>query len=174
MNIKERLKWLLKLGQTTPSNTTTGPTTVSGSPSPMETSVYFPSVSKAWGPENVNNIQYIINLLNQSLYVLSSGQMDLNQLRVSQFNVDTSKYPDAVIMAVVRFSQLFYHRVLTNSGNQAFDNVLTTEERKQRINQLIQYVNSSALPGGPINSFLKSKINGDLKELLLAGLALIK
>lgn len=178
MNIKDRLKWLFKIAQTATDTTTTdpttaGPTTVAGDPTPVDIVTYFASVSQAWGPANLNFIQQIVNILNYSIYVFSSGQLDFNRLRIGQFSVDASKFPDAVLMAVVRLSQMVYNRILTNAG-QPFTAPLTPEDKKARINQMVQTINSSNIPAGAINNFLRTKIGGNLKEMLLSVLPLIK
>lgn len=176
MSILGRLKLLLKIAQetTTPDPTAQdGPTNVSGNPSDVDLVTYFPSVSLAWGAQNLSSIQRVINILNQSIYILSNGQMDFNKLRVQYFNVDTSKYPDATLRAAVVFSQLLYSKVLTNKG-QPFTIALQPQDKATVISFLTQNINSSNIPAGPVNNFLRTKIGGNLKENIVGALATIK
>lgn len=176
MSSKFRLKLLKKVAQaaeTTNNNETTGPTTVSGSPTDCSVVSYFPTSSETWGANNLTFIQQIINDLNDGIYVLSQGQLDFNKLRAQAFNVDVSKYPDRILKNIIIFSKLVYNVMLTDNGSN-FANQLTPEIKKQKISQLTGALSNGGIPDGGINQFLTTKIGGNLKSLITNNLSNIK
>jgi hypothetical protein len=175
MNIIKKIDSWFKAAQAVDSEETgnAGPTTIAGNPSSFQVITLYPSIIKGWGSENLNNIQQLVTDLNQALYVMSEAQLDLNDLRVSTFNVDSSKYPSSAVMALVRLSQLIYSKMLTNGG-QVFKTGLTPEDKRGRLTQIINYINSSNLGSTTKNQFLQSRIGGNLKEKLLSIVQAIK
>ena len=176
MSSKFRLKLLQKIAQVAEQGSTTettGTPTVSGSPTDCSIVSYFQSAPKAWGANNLNYMQSIVNYLNNGIYVLSQGQMDFNNLRVQNFNVDTSKYPDRVLKNIVIFSKLVYNVMLTDNGKD-FAVQLTPETKGQKLKQLNGAVTTGGIPDGVINQFLSTKIGGNLKDLLVSNLSNIK
>jgi hypothetical protein len=171
MSSKLRSKLLEKIAQATPVET--GPATVPGSPSKCDVVSYFGSVIKGWQNQNVSFIQEIIDDLNESIYVLSQGQIDFNKLRVQSFNVDAGKYPDRILKNIVKFSQQVYSLLLTDQGKD-FAAPLTPETRELKINQLTSNLGTVGIPDGSINQFLFSKIGGNLKTKLMTNLKNIK
>ncbi len=175
MSSKLRLNLLKRIAQAAqpPANTTTGPATVSGSPTKCDILVYFPSLIKAWGSNNLSFIQSLVDNLNEGIFILSQGQIDFNKLRVQQFNVDVSKYPDRVLMDIVKFSQMVYKILLTDAGKE-FPAQLSPEMKKTKITQLSGALGTSGIPDGMINQFLGTKIGGNLKSMITNDLSNIR
>lgn len=172
---KLRLRFLEKLAQAgqPPANETTGPTTVSGSPTKCDILVYFPSLIKAWGSNNLTFIQGLVDSLNEGIFVLSQGQVDFNKLRAQQFNVDAGKYPDRVLKNIVKFSQSVYNSLLTEGGKE-FSEALTPEAKKSKITQLNGALGTSGIPDGVINQFLSTRVGGNLKSMITNDLSNIR
>jgi hypothetical protein len=141
---------------------------VSGSPTPIDITTFFPMVIKTWGPDNLAKIQQMVNILNSAIYILSAGQMDFNTLRSQAFNVDASKYPDQTLSAIVKLSGVIYHQMLANQAPS-----LLPPQRGQIINLIKGALNVSAIPDGSINQALQTKV-GNLKEKLNSILITIK
>lgn len=63
--------------------------------------------------------------------------------------------------------------MLTTRG-QPFEMALQPGAKKVIIDYLTQNINSSNIPAGPVNNFLRTKIGGNLKENIVGVLATIK
>jgi hypothetical protein len=174
MSIIGRKKIIERIAQqaATTAPAITGPTSVPGSPSSVPINTFFPSVSIAWGANNIDKIGNIVNILNQAIFVLSNGQMDFNTLRVAYFNVDLSKYPDQTLRAIIALSQVIYTRMLSNRG-QPFRQALSPIIRQQTIMLIERSLNVSSIPAGGINQYLQTKV-GNFKEVMGSILATIK
>lgn len=149
------------------------PTTISGTPSGINVSSLFPSIITAWSTDNLESIQDIVDTLNQAIFILSAGQLDFNKLRVQQFNVDTSKYPDRILKNTVKFTIVVYNNMLTNNG-AAFSKELTAEERKIIIGKIKGSLQADEMPDGGISQELVNKIGGNLKTKISSSLDMIK
>jgi hypothetical protein len=186
MSVKSRAKIWAKLAQnapatpatpatTTPQGTSTAPLT--GSPSPLDVSAWFPTVVRGWGAENVPKIQQLVNILNWAIYALSAQQMDFNYFRQLQFQIVPTQIPDRILLSIARVAQLAYVYILTNGGGIAlFPGALTPQQKANRISLITRALNAAGtlIPDGGINAALQSHIGGNLKEVLFSVLATIK
>jgi hypothetical protein len=107
-----------------------------------------------------------------SIYVLSNGGLDVNRLRGNNFIADPSQYSDPILRGLVKWSQQCYRLVFTNS-TAPFKSALTLTDKKQRVQSLKNFLNTFQIPDGGINSFLTTKISGNLKMILLDTLSQI-
>lgn len=172
MSTKSRIKLLEKIAQAAEQQES-GTNTVSGSPTTADVVALFPQSSIAWGANNIKHLQDIINVLNQSIYILSQGQVDFNRLRTQSFNVDESKFPDTILKAIISLARTIYNKLLTNNG-QIFKKELTPEEKQEIIDLLKQNISISSIPDGGINKFLTTKIGGNFKTVIINLLSNIK
>ena len=154
-----------------PANTTTGPTTVAGSPTTFDPFQFFPTMTVGWGANNATPIRRLSNVLNNALYVLSNGGLDINRMRANNFMVDVSKYPDVVLRGVIRYIGQVYRFLFTNFG-QAFTGPV--QDKTHRIQVLKNVLITFQIPDGGINQFLNNKIGGNLKPIIIDTLSLIK
>lgn len=176
-SIQERSYLIKRIAQavatspaSTPSSATAIPS-VSGSPTTVDIATFFPSISLAWGANNLSKIQNIVNAINFAIYVLSAGQADFNTFRLQYFNIDPDQYPDQTLQGIIRLAQVLYNRMLTNHA-QPFKTALAPQDKQQIIRQVMVPLNSSMIPSGGINAYLQSKV-GAFKETLNSVLATI-
>lgn len=167
-----RRKLIQRLAQTATSSPAPVPAVSSGDPTPVDISTFFPSVSLAWGADNLAKLQRIVNAINNAIYILSGKQMDFNRLRVQLFNVDPSKYPDQALAAIVRLAGVVFNSMLTNR-TQPWQRALTPQERQPIIVKVRTGLNVSTIPGGAINAYLQTKV-GPFKETLNSLLDTVK
>lgn len=163
MSIKGRIKLINRMAQVTQTKQP-GPTSVAGNPMAVDVVSLFTDVPKVWGFNNISKIQQIINIINQAIYVLSDAQIDFNQLRLAYFNIDTSKYSNIVLQAIIRLASVIYMQMLTDKTKQRTQ-PLSSQEKQQIIAHISQSLNVSAIPDGSINNFLQTKV-GNFKEVL--------
>jgi len=162
-----------QLPATTPaSNTKAGPTTVPGSPTAFDPYSYFPTLTTGWGSNNVAPIRQLTNTLNWAIYILTSGQLDMNKLRATNFVVDVSKYPDTIARIVIKIALLSFKMIYNNGA--AYQQVLAPEVKTQRLQILKNAIASLQLPDGGVNALLTTKIGGNIKQVILDTLQQIK
>lgn len=152
-------------------NLPSGPTTVPGSPSPFDPFTYFPTIITGWGSANVPPIRRLSNVLNTTLYVLSNGALDINRLRANNFVVDPSQYPDIVLRGIIKYSQQVHRNVYSNNTAPFKAPV---NNKPARVQALKNFLTTFQIPDGGINSFLQTRIGGNLKLIILDTLDLIK
>lgn len=159
--------------QTTPTTSTTtsqAPTTVPGSPTEVSVTTYFPTFVEAWGANFQGPVDDLLNTLNWTIFILSVGQLSLDQLRQQHFNVDTTKYPDPFLMGVVGFASMVY-RLLLNSGKPFTQRV--TDKRTPLKALQTAITTNAKIPDNLSNSFpqtfLQTKI-GNFKSKVISTL----
>ena len=176
MHPQLRRKVLILLAQqaaTTPvpPNTTAGPQTISGNPTNFDPYSYYPTIMTGWGTNNVSWIRQLSNTLNQAIFVLSNGQLDLNKLRGTNFVVDVSKYPDRVLRSIVQFTLQVYRFIFTNLTGP----FKTAVNNKVQIIQTLKgFLSTYQIPDGGINPFLSNRIGGPFKTVVINTLTQIK
>ncbi len=152
-------------------NLKSGPTTVPGSPSAFDPFAYFPTIMTGWGTANVAPIRRLSNVLNTTLYVLSSGALDINRLRANNFVVDPSQYPDIVLRGIIKYSLQVYKTIYSNNTAPFKTPV---NNKAARVQALKNFLTTFQIPDGGINAFLQTRIGGNLKLIILDTLDLIK
>lgn len=157
MNI--RIKILKKLAQI--SQQTKAP---SGSPNKVNF-LDFPSAANAWGSNNLDIIQNIINIINITMFTLTDAKLDFYKMKQQNFNVDSSQYHD-INKHIIDFAKEFYNKILTNNGS-SFLSALSPEDKVRKITEIKNSSNFVSIPDGGINSILPTKINGSFKSLIL-------
>lgn len=156
-------------GATTTSTTTsTAPTTIPGSPNEVSVTTYFPSFAEAWGSSFKAPTDDLLNTLNWTIFILSIGELSLDQLRQQHFNVDASKYPDPFLMGVVGFAGQVY-RLLLNNGKPFVQKV--SDKRTPLETLRTSITTNSKIPDNLSNSFpqsfLQTKI-GNFKSKVIS------
>lgn len=159
--------------QTTPTTSTTtsqAPTTVPGSPNEVSVSTYFPTFVEAWGANFKGPVDDLLNTLNWTVFILSVGQLSLDQLRQQHFVVDATKYPDPFLMGTVGFAGMVY-RLLLNSG-KPFTQKITDKQAPLETLRTAMTTNGK-IPDNLSNSFpqtfLQTKI-GNFKSKVISTL----
>jgi len=178
MTPKTRIKLLEAVAQTYPGttpapNTQAGPAYVAGAPYAYDPYSYYPTMTLGWGIANVNWIRRLSNIINNAIYFLSQGQLDLNKIRMVNFVVDVSKYPDRVLTAVVKFALQVYRMIYTHQTAD-FKTALLPEDKTAVVTQLKNFLPYFQIPDGPINVALVNKIGGNLKQVLFDTLTQIR
>lgn len=172
-SFQRQILHILAQQQATPAapNTKSGPTSVAGSPTAFDPFAYYPTMITAWGSNNLTPIRQLSHILNIAIYVLSSGALDMNRLRGNNFNIDTSQYPDIVLRGMLNYALQVYRTVYSN-----FTAPFTAplKDKAQRVQKLHNLLTTFQIPDGGINTFLNSKLGGNLKTFILDTLALIK
>lgn len=170
---QQRILYILAQQQAAPvaPNLKSGPTTVSGSPSPFDPFAYFPTMMVGWGAPNVEPIRRISNVLNNALYILSNGALDINRLRANNFVVDVSQYPDIVLRGIINYSLQVFKSVYSNN-TIPFKAPITN--KPQRIQALKNLLTTFQIPDGGINGLLQNRIGGNFKLIILDTLDNIK
>lgn len=144
---------------------------LSGSPTNVETILdYNPTVVIGWSSKNVALIHRIIDILNWSIFIMSTGELDFESFRRTFFSeIDNVK--DAVLLSIVRFSSLVYREILAPQ----FKTELTPEEKAIKIAMLMKAIPSILqISNNEVGGLLKTKIGGNLKENLMGILPMIK
>lgn len=167
MKTKLRIKILEKLSQANPETKL-----ISGSPTNVDINSFPNKIIFAWGNNNHTAIQKLIDLLNDTLFYLTSGQIDFYKMKNSGFITDISQY-HSELKFIILLSKIIYNNILSNLG-QAFENKLTSEEKKEIIDKIKSDVSLDSIPNSGINSILQNKIGGNFKSLILNILSSIK
>lgn len=153
---------------TTDTTTSQAPTTIPGSPNEVSISTYFPTFAEAWGANYKAPVDSLLNTLNWTIFILSTGQLSLDQLRQQHFNMDASKYPDPFLSGVVGFAAQVY-RLLLNSGKPFTQRVSDKQTPLEALRTSI--TTNSKIPDNLSNSFpqsfLQTKI-GNFKSKVIS------
>jgi hypothetical protein len=186
MGAKTRIKLLEALAQATTSTTSTtstttapapntqaGPAYVAGAPYAFDPYSYYPTITLGWGTANTTWIRKLCDTINNAIYFLSQGQLDLNKIRMVNFVVDISKYPDRILTAVVKFALQVYRMILTHQM-APFAAALSTDDKKEVVAQLKSFLTYFQIPDGSVNAALVNKIGGNLKQVLFDTLTQIR
>ncbi len=162
------MKIFRKIAQTVPSTetdaTNQSTTAVSGSPRAFIATNYYPIIL-AFSSKNAPIINGLSNTLNNALYYLSNGKIDLEWMKSVNFNFDISNTPSADLHNLMGFTKQVYSQIYTNNG-QLDNRSLSTEEISKRINPLkfSQFLGNISATG--TNSQLNIKIGGNLKSII--------
>lgn len=174
MSTKARLKLLTKISQmadvaTNPDETmpTSAPvTTVSVPPPPGFTA------SQIWGwmpsmynPNTISTVNSLISLLNTALHFASNGQLNWQELRNDNFQIDPSGIPSVDAKNLLNLSIVVFH-TFVNSGNQPPQkpNPQLIAKWCNQITNSQAFLNLSQLnPTGAV----AQKIPGGLKDTIL-------
>lgn len=145
---------------------------VAGSPSSIDINSFPTQIELAWGSNNLPNIQKLANIINNSLFFLGNGNLDLNRLKQQNFNVDTSIYYGDM-SKIVLFAKLIYNKMFSNNG-VGFKKELSVDEKKEIIDKLKSDTTFVSVPDGGLNNTLPSKIGGNFKSIVIDILNSIK
>lgn len=152
----------------------TTPSTIPGSPREVTVDTYFPTFTQAWGSQFKEPTNELLSTLNWTIFVLSVGQMDLDNLRQNHFNVDASKYPDAFLNGAIGLGKQIYH-LLLNDGQPFTTQIADKSSVIDKLNQAVS-TNSKipdSLSGTFPQSFLQTKI-GNFKPKVISVLTRMK
>ena len=147
--------------------------TVAGSPPSFVASNAYPTIIQGFGAANVPWINNLSNVLNDSLYYSSNGQVHLNWMKSNNFNFGTTQIPSDDLKKIMSFCKVVYSHLYTNLG-QNFKQPLN----QAQIAEIVKFVNSNpalnSLPTVVSNGQLASKIGGNLKTIIQNYLLQIK
>lgn len=170
MNKSLRQRILNKLAQmeapdNLPSEEVSKTKTVSGSPSYFDITQYYPTVITGFGSQNMSWLTKLIDVINQSLFYTSDGQIQFKWMQNNSFNFTTDGVPSVDLKNLMGFSQQIYHIIFTNNGEQ-----YTQQLKPEEIAKKIQALKSSSFlsnlsQSNPMGQ-LQSKLGDNVKTLI--------
>jgi len=172
-----RIKLLHKIAQNAVNQLTTDEVnktnTVAGAPPVFTATSFYPTIITGFAAKNVPWINGLSNVLNDSLYYSSNGQINLTWMKNNNFNVGTTQIPSQDLKNIANFCKEVYQRLYTNLGTD-FEQPLTTQQIAERVGYLNnnQYLNN--LPLAMSSGQLTTKLGGNLKTIIKNYLLQIK
>lgn len=168
-----RYKILQKLAQTTtttpdasiPSPAVATTQSVSGSPPDFTPSAIYPGINKAFGTRNAAVINGLANILSQSLYYTSNGQVSLSSMKNNNFGAGTSDVPSPNLRNLMNFAKAVYNSLFTYKG-QEYKEALKPEQIKTLVDALKANQSLSNLPVTSLTNQLSTKIGGNTKTII--------
>jgi hypothetical protein len=176
MKSKLRLKILQKIAQSTidlPTTQVAQTTSVSGAPTSFVASNLYPTIVSGFSSRNIGYINALADLLNTTIFYNSNGQLDLNRMKSNNFNVGLTSVPSADLKDLMGFSKALYNVVFTNHG-QEFKKQLSPQEIAELINNLKNNQFLQNLPSTNPVGQLGTKVEGNIKTLIVNYLSNIK
>lgn len=146
--------------------------TIAGSPRSVDINSFPNQINLGWGINNVPLIQRLVDLLNNALFYLSSGEIDFNKMKQQNFIIDQSKYYSN-LKYIVLFSKSVYNNILSNMGAK-FTVALSADEKQNIIDNLKGDTTFVSISDSGLNSVLPTKIGGNFKSIALQILSNIK
>lgn len=178
MKSKLRLKILQKIAQST--TTTDLPTaqvaatqSISGAPTSFVASNIYPTIVTGFTSRNIGYINALADLLNTCIFYSSNGQLDLNRMKTNNFSSGLTAVPSADLKNLMGFSKALYNIMFTNHG-QDFKKQLSPQEIQQLINNLENNQFIQNLPSTNPVGQLATKVEGNIKTLIVNYLSNIK
>jgi hypothetical protein len=169
MNISNRIKILKKLAQATAPVTKPS---VSGQPTFFNVGTLYQDVNTGLTPTNVDHLTELMGYINNALYYTSSGDIELIDLKISNFVKDVSGViPD--LKNIILLTQLIYYNLMTDHGNK-FKKQLTSIEIKKRVDTVLTSTPLNNLSSVNPTGQLATKLPTNLKELIKTTLGKIK
>ena len=176
MKSKLRLKILQKIAQSTtdlPTTQVAETTSVSGAPTSFVASNLYSSIVTGFSSRNIAYINALADLLNTAIFYSSNGQLDLNRMKANNFSVGLTAVPSADLKDLMGFSKALYNVVFTNNG-QEFKKQLSPQEISELINNLKNNPFLQNLPSTNPVGQLATKVEGNIKTLIVNYLSNIK
>lgn len=165
-NIKSRKKVLEKIAQAVPS-TTAPPAAVPPLPT-FQASLVYPNIRTGFNGSSINMIDQLVTMLHTAVHYATSGQVNFQTLKNSNFSLDVGSMPSPDAKNLVNFSQKVFKELL--NGGSAFAKPLTGVEvagiadrlaSSQELSNL-----SSVSPSGPIAQKIPGNIKTNITTIL--------
>lgn len=156
-----------------PTEEVTKTKTVSGAPSYFDVVQYYPTIITAFNSQNMGWIHQLINIVNQSLFYTSDGQIQFKWMQNNNFNVGTDSTPSVDLRNLMGFSKQIYSNLFTNNGAK-YERPLTAEEIANKVQALKSSSYLSSLSQSNPMGQLQSKLGGNVKTLINDTLLQIK
>lgn len=146
---------------------------VSGNPPSFIATNNYPSLITAFDAKNLPWINQLSNVLNDSLYYCSNGQINLNWMKSNNFNSDNTQIPSTDLKKIMSFCKIIYNYLYTDLG-QNYQKPLSSQQVADKIKFIYNSQPLNTLPSVMNSGQLATKIGGNLKTIIQNYLLQIK
>lgn len=161
MHTKSRLR-ILKLSQiTNPDNSVPLPTKTAPN---FIASNQFPAISKNYNPYNVEILNKLFKILNDSIFYLSNGNLDLFKYKNNNFTLEESSIVIVSLKNILLLSKYIYQLFVLNAQTVLQDKVSVIIRSQIFLN----------IPSGNISNFLSQKLGGNFKDIIIETLGQLR
>ena len=137
---------------------------VSGSPTSFIATNYYPNIITWFTDRNVPIINSLTDILNQALYYLSDGKIQLSLLYSNGFSYPTDNIISMDLKNIIGFIKQLYNEIYINNGSKNIVKLSPDQiSNKIKLLQSNQYLNNLS---SNISGQLSSKIGGNLKTII--------